>query len=62
MLFLASLLSMLAMAEAARAPQHVVFTTLTGYFLQDDNATNPTGFDYVRFSMLPGDREHQDVY
>lgn len=25
----------------------IQFSTVTGYFLQDEVATNPTGFDYV---------------
>lgn len=24
------------------------YTTVTGFFLQDEESTNPTGFDYVR--------------
>ena len=35
---------------ALAAPANNVFlnyTTVKGYFLQDDPATNPTGFDYV---------------
>lgn len=25
----------------------LTYTTVTGFFLQDDNSTNPSGFDYV---------------
>lgn len=28
--------------------EHLTFATVTGYFLQDDQETDPKGFDYVR--------------
>lgn len=29
----------------------IKYTTITGYFLQDDPATNASTFDYVRYDM-----------
>ena len=34
-------------------PTHIEYTTVTGYFLQDDPATEPHGFDYVSSYHLP---------
>jgi hypothetical protein len=31
------------------SPPLLRFTTVTGYFLQDDPSTDPDTFDYVRF-------------
>lgn len=37
----------LACMVAASAASHINYTTVTGYFLQDDDNTNATTFDYV---------------
>lgn len=29
-------------------PSYIEYSTVTGYFLQDDPATDPESFDYVR--------------
>ncbi len=36
-----------AIAAAAHASSYIQYSTVTGYFLQDDNSTNATTFDYV---------------
>lgn len=33
-------------------PVYVKYTTVTGYFLQDDPSTNATTFNYVSYSLL----------
>jgi hypothetical protein len=50
-----NLAALLAVAPAAVAAwtwteaegKSIKFTSVPGYFVQDDDATNPTGFDYV---------------
>lgn len=50
-----NLAALLAIAPAAVAAwtwpeaegKSIRFTSVPGYFVQDDNATDPTGFDYV---------------
>jgi len=46
----------LAAAQAALAgtasASYINYTTVTGYFLQDNNATNATTFDYVSCSTV----------
>lgn len=32
---------------AALGQTYIQYSTVTGYFLQDDNSTNATAFDYV---------------
>lgn len=39
-------------------PRWVNYTTVTGIFLQDDETTNPTGFDYVREHDLRTQEAH----
>lgn len=45
--------AVLALAPAVRADwpeaegKSIKFSTVTGYFLQDEASTNPSGFDYV---------------
>lgn len=55
-LFLASVLVwMVMMGEATTTPSYINYTTVTGYFLQDDPKTNSSAFDYVsmvRFESL----------
>lgn len=47
-LFVATvLLALIAMAEASWRPSYINYTTITGYFLQDEPSTNPDTFDYV---------------
>ncbi|EHY60595.1 putative phosphoglycerate mutase pmu1 [Exophiala dermatitidis] len=36
-----------AVTALATAPSYIQYSTVTGYFLQDDNATNATTFDYT---------------
>lgn len=36
-----------AIAAAAHASSYIQYSTVTGYFLQDDNSTNATTFDYT---------------
>lgn len=40
-------LSLALTASSAIAKTVISYSTVTGYFLQDDPATNTTGFDYV---------------
>ncbi len=52
--------TLLAVAPAAVAAwtwkeaegKSINFTSVPGYFIQDDDATSPTGFDYVRAFYL----------
>jgi len=39
-------------AWTSAADKSIVYTSVPGFFLQDDNSTSPTGFDYVSFTML----------
>lgn len=41
-----------ASAVAVSARSYIQYSTVPGYFLQDDNSTNATTFDYVSKSML----------
>jgi hypothetical protein len=34
------------------SPPLLRFTTVTGYFLQDDPSTDPDTFDYVRYPNI----------
>jgi hypothetical protein len=43
----ALIVSFLAAIGRAQRPDYLNYTTLTGYFMQDDPATNPSTFDYV---------------
>jgi hypothetical protein len=36
-----------AVAAATHASSYIQYSTVPGYFLQDDNSTNATTFDYV---------------
>lgn len=50
-LFIATLVVafLIFMGDAPAAPEqeYLKFSTVTGYFLQDDPETDPNGFDYV---------------
>jgi hypothetical protein len=39
----------LAVLPRLNSNEYLNYTTLTGFFLQDDPATDPNTFDYVRF-------------
>lgn len=39
-----------AAAAAASASKFINYTTVQGYFIQDDPSTDPSSFDYVRLS------------
>lgn len=43
-------LALIAMAEASR-PSYINYTTITGYFLQDEPSTDAGTFDYVRITL-----------
>ena len=46
------LLALMAMAEASSRPSSCInYTTVTGYFLQDEPSTDPATFDYVSLSF-----------
>ena len=44
----------LLMAVEARS-FYINYTTVTGYFLQDDPSTNPSTFDFVFTQITPND-------
>lgn len=45
-------LALMAIAEASsRPPSCINYTTVTGYFLQDEPSTDPATFDYVSLSL-----------
>ncbi|KAH8726917.1 histidine phosphatase superfamily [Phaeosphaeriaceae sp. PMI808] len=49
-MLVSSLLYALATAASAHAyshAKHIDYTVVTGFFLQDDNSTNPSGFDFI---------------
>lgn len=46
-LFALTFLALIATMSEAKKPSYIKYTTVTGYFLQDDPATNETDFDYV---------------
>ena len=49
-LFVSTLFLMLmAMTAEATRPSYINYTTITGYFLQDEPSTDPRTFNYVRF-------------
>jgi hypothetical protein len=41
------------LASSVAAESVIQYTTLTGYFLQDDVASDPSTFDYVNIKVLP---------
>lgn len=45
----------MAMAESIPTESHLQFTTVSGYFLQDEPTTDPSKFDYVEsnFGLIP---------
>lgn len=45
----------MVMAESTSAESHLEFTTVTGYFQQDEPNTDPDNFDYVKtnFGLIP---------
>ncbi len=46
-LFLVMGLALIAMGEANNRPSYINYTTITGFFLQDDPKTVSSTFDYV---------------
>tara|TARA_R110002033_G_scaffold162780_1_gene199580 strand:+ start:461 stop:718 length:258 start_codon:yes stop_codon:yes gene_type:complete len=43
---------MIMMGEAPTpSEEYTKYSTVTGYFLQDDEATDPKGFDFVRYQL-----------
>jgi hypothetical protein len=38
-------------APGHSTPDYIQYSTVTGFFLQDDNATVPGTFDYVRYFL-----------
>lgn len=43
-----------AQPAPTHAPSHIIkYTTITGYFLQDDPSTNASTFDYVKHPLHP---------
>jgi hypothetical protein len=55
-LFVATIVIAFLVIMSEAPPQHeeeyLRFSTVTGYFLQDDPETDPNGFDYVRYRAL----------
>ena len=50
-LFLATIVvAFMVMMGESNVPQYIEYTTVTGFFQQDDPATEPNGFDYVSTS------------
>ncbi|EAW11619.1 histidine phosphatase family protein [Aspergillus clavatus NRRL 1] len=47
--------SLMAIAESVASETHLEFSTVTGYFLQDEPSTDPDTFDYVaaNFGLIP---------
>jgi hypothetical protein len=45
----------LAVLPRLNSNEYINYTTLTGFFLQDDPATNSGTFDYVRFCSPPNE-------
>ena len=45
--FVASIVSLAALVHA-QSGSYIQYSTVTGYFLQDEPSTNATTFDYVR--------------
>ena len=45
-------LSSLALGHMSRNSEYVDYTTITGIFLQDEDATVPGSFDYVSLTHL----------
>lgn len=48
--FKAALMAFLAVGNAASTPSYLNYTTITGFFQQDDPATVANTFKYVRVS------------
>ena len=46
-LFIVTVLALVAMGEANNRPSYINYTTITGFFLQDDPKTVSSTFDYV---------------
>jgi hypothetical protein len=44
------LVAMTTVMSEACEPSYIKYTTITGFFLQDDPKTDPSTFDYVRFA------------
>lgn len=57
-LLLGTLVLSLLSRGAAHDSEYIRYTTITGYFLQDDNATDSSTFDYVSFDERCGRRRH----
>lgn len=45
---LSTLAATLGLSAAASASKSINYTTVQGYFIQDDASTDPSSFDYVR--------------
>jgi hypothetical protein len=45
---LAALLTVMGEATSSHGATYINYTTITGFFLQDDPATNASTFNYVR--------------
>lgn len=42
----------IVMMGESNTPRHMTYTTVTGYFQQDDPNTDPKGFDFVQNPYL----------
>jgi hypothetical protein len=53
-------IALLLSGVASSVSAYIQYSTVTGYFLQDDNSTNATTFDYVsegsKIQSRPNDR------
>jgi hypothetical protein len=50
--FIVGILMIMGDAPSPPEQEYVKLSTVTGYFLQDDSATEPNGFDYVRAAVV----------
>ena len=58
-LFLATIFAtFVVMMGESNIPQYIKYTTVTGFFQQDDPATDPNGFDYVRSPEITAGRRN----
>jgi hypothetical protein len=51
-LFLATIIIAFLIMMSGSDAQYLKYTTVTGFFQQDDPSTDPKGFDYVRLRTL----------
>lgn len=47
--------------ECAAPQPYVNYSTVTGYFLQDEPSTNPSTFDYVSFFFLVTSQTNKEI-